>query len=766
MAGRRGLVCIVTDVSGQSELRAELQRARARAEVLWRGAPLGLVEASPDGTVLAANEYFAHLLGYEREELVGRHASTLAAPQQAQQVTLDIQGLRHGSGYVTERLYLHKDGRTVPVLTTATPLHDADGQVERVAGLVVDLTEVHAQREQLHTALTEVARQRAFTAAVLETVDVGIVYVDGDGDGLTCNRAAREMGFLPPDHDGGRAEDTASLIDFVDRDGQVVEPQDYPLVRALRGEDTAPFEGQLGRRGGPVRDVVLRASRITADQADVVLGAVVGISDVTAERAAAAEIEAQRRALAEAQRLGRLGSFSVDTATGSWTMSDQLYELWGHPVARPTIDELRQQILGGGLDALQRAAADAFARGGRKVTTIRMRRAGDGQERHITSTVEVQLGQDGRPTSITGTHHDVTEITEAERQAHEGRAFFEAALAATPDFTFIRDLASGAVVYSTPGRDVLGIDRTLLQERGVEVVDDIVHPDDTAKIRALAVACGDLDDGEVMSVQVRARHADGSWRWMTRRVTPFLRDEDGQVLQVLCIARDVTELVENEQRLAHSALHDTLTGLPNRRLLGDRLSEALARSRDTQRDVAVLFIDLDGFKRINDGFGHADGDEVLKTTAERISSVLRPQDTVARVGGDEFVVVAEPTDRSGGNLQITYGGAFAVDLAQRIVTAVAEPVEVADRRHIVTASVGVRCVRAGSTAAADTAEQALRDADAAMYDAKGHGKNRFVVFQDGLRLGLERNRHVEQALRAALDGPAHLPAAGVGEAVP
>ncbi|MCW2778189.1 MAG: hypothetical protein JWN17_1914, partial [Frankiales bacterium] len=761
----RSLVCVVTDVTEQHALRTQLELARERAEVLWRQAPIGVVEGTPDGTVLGTNAAFAQLLGYTPEELVGTPASALAAPEQAGEIRAGTEELKAGRSYVTERTYLAKDGRRVPVLTSATVLYDADGQVERFAGFVVDLSEVHAQRQALTDALAEVARQKAFTEAVLETVDVGIVYVDADGTGTTRNRAEREMSALPPTDDGGLPE--APVVDLLDEAGHVVDPDEHPLVRVLRGEDPVPLEGRLGPRGGPHRDVVVRASRITGAAGEV-LGAVVALTDVTAERAALAALSAEREALAEAQRLGRLGSFSVDPATGTWTLSDQLYELWGHTVARPGIEALREQIVSHTPEELAAASAQAFVDGGRHQLTLCLRHAVTGEERYVVSTTEVVLGPDGAAASITGTHHDVTEVTEAEREARQARAFFEAALVATPDYTFITDLGTGAVVYGTPGKEVLGMSSEALQALGAEAV-ALLHPDDRGRLLALNAESAQLADGQVLSMQYRARHTDGTWRWLARRVTPFRRDDDGAVTQVLGVVRDVTELVHADERLAHAALHDTLTGLPNRRLLADRLAAALVRSRDTQRDVAVIYLDLDGFKRVNDGFGHGVGDQVLTVTAERVRGVLRPQDTVARVGGDEFVVLVEATDRPPGEHPradaAPTGQEFAEQVARRIVEAVGEPIEVDGTSHVVTASVGVRCVRAGSLSETDTAEQVLADADTAMYDAKTHGKDTFVLFAPGLRSDGEQRRRVERTLRDALAGLTG-PGGAVGLPVP
>jgi len=182
--------------------------------------------------------------------------------------------------------------------------------------------------------------------------------------------------------------------------------------------------------------------------------------------------------------------------------------------------------------------------------------------------------------------------------------------------------------------------------------------------------------------------------------------------------------VQVEQRLADAALHDPLTGLPNRTLLADRLRSTLARTGRSGHQLAVLFCDLDGFKAVNDSGGHAAGDAVLEATAQRLLATVRAEDTAARVGGDEFVVVLEPSSRGwagpdGAPIDVR---AYAVLVAERIEEALAQPVEFDGHEYAVTASIGVAFAQAG-----DDVEEILAQADAAMYQAKSLGKNRHEV---------------------------------------
>jgi diguanylate cyclase (GGDEF)-like protein/PAS domain S-box-containing protein len=201
---------------------------------------------------------------------------------------------------------------------------------------------------------------------------------------------------------------------------------------------------------------------------------------------------------------------------------------------------------------------------------------------------------------------------------------------------------------------------------------------------------------------------------------------------------DNSERRKLSESLTHQALHDPLTGLPNRALFLDRVEHALARLQRSPGTLAILFLDLDRFKIINDTGGHDAGDEVLRAVAALIEGVLRPEDTVARMGGDEFAVCCE---------QVT-GPDHAVALAERLTAAVSQPFKVANHEFYVSPSIGVVMGHGGS---GETAMTLLRDADSAMYHAKDLGRGRIELFDHGMRLDVVRRAEVALALHHAVD---------------
>jgi diguanylate cyclase (GGDEF)-like protein len=244
-----------------------------------------------------------------------------------------------------------------------------------------------------------------------------------------------------------------------------------------------------------------------------------------------------------------------------------------------------------------------------------------------------------------------------------------------------------------------------------------------------------LQDADLdRSWELVIRRKDGSTVWVEQRLN-LVRDEDGRIASMEGIARDVTERKVAEERLERQALHDELTTLPNRRLLRDRISQALARAERDGCLVAIVFLDLDRFKLINDSWGHAEGDKVLVSIAERLRSIVRGSDTVARFGGDEFVVVREGVESSE-----DVAGYLA-----RLTKEIQRPIVLDANEVIVNASIGVALGGAG-----DTPEALLRDADAAMYKAKAHGSARTEIATKAVHTEAESRLSTELALRRSM----------------
>jgi diguanylate cyclase (GGDEF)-like protein/PAS domain S-box-containing protein len=247
-----------------------------------------------------------------------------------------------------------------------------------------------------------------------------------------------------------------------------------------------------------------------------------------------------------------------------------------------------------------------------------------------------------------------------------------------------------------------------------------VHPDDRESLEHVS------ENGHAHELVFRVKNKFGEWRQLEAHVTDLRGDR--HIRGVVLNARDVTERVRLEQELTHQAFHDGLTGLANRALFRDRLDQSLARSSRTAESLGVLFVDLDGFKQVNDTLGHDAGDQLLEEVAKQFSAVIRPSDTLARLGGDEFAILLEGADES-----------LSVTVADRLLERLSKPLRIAGREMSLGASVGI-VVHTGGLGDGD---ELMRHADLAMYAAKKAGRGRHAAFHQemgremGELLGLE-----------------------------
>jgi diguanylate cyclase (GGDEF)-like protein/PAS domain S-box-containing protein len=315
-----------------------------------------------------------------------------------------------------------------------------------------------------------------------------------------------------------------------------------------------------------------------------------------------------------------------------------------------------------------------------------------------------------------------------ELRAAEGK--YRALVEQMPAVTYIESAATGAWTYVSPRiRDLLGL----------------VGGEDTAELSAWAAALHPEDRERVLEARASARLRREGFALEYRLLAPdarllWVRDEAVPVegeRHWQGVILDISERKRLEAQLARQAFLDRLTGLPNRALFMDRLEHALARSARRRGAVAVLYVDLDRFKSVNDSLGHDAGDALLLAAGQRLRGCLRPEDTAARIGGDEFTVLLESIARP----------ADAIRVAERIGTALAEPFEASGHRIAVTASIGIALAGTSGEASAEL----LRAADIAMYRAKRTGKSRWEMFDPAMgQAALERVR-LEADLRLAME---------------
>jgi diguanylate cyclase (GGDEF)-like protein/PAS domain S-box-containing protein len=323
--------------------------------------------------------------------------------------------------------------------------------------------------------------------------------------------------------------------------------------------------------------------------------------------------------------------------------------------------------------------------------------------------------------------HEVAART-AELEKSEVR--FRSLVHSSSDVITILD-REGVILFQTPSvQRVFGYAPEDFEGRTIW---ELLHPEDLGRVRQILDQAIALDDTPI-SAEWRVRTSAGTFAHCDSTVRSLLAEPS--IAGVVLNTRDVTERKALEEQLIRDALHDSLTGLANRALLRDRASLALKRARRGGGSVSLMIVDLDDFKAVNDGLGHAAGDEVLVTVARRLTQCVRPGDTVARLGGDEFAVLLDDSDDSTSDTTV----------AERIQELLRHPILVVGQELFANASIGLARAEVGSL----DAEELLRNADVAMYMAKGKGKSQVATFHPQMHAETRERITLANELRRAV----------------
>ena len=362
----------------------------------------------------------------------------------------------------------------------------------------------------------------------------------------------------------------------------------------------------------------------------------------------------------------------------------------------------------------------------------------DGNIHHIASRAKIEHKEDGRPWKFIGVLWDVTERKRAEITLRESQERLGLAVRSASMGVWSYDLVANKRYYDDQTCHLLGIDPATFAGTAEELF-QAVHPDDIGMLRIRMAQT--IDHNVPYEVEYRAVWPDGSIHHLLTR-GKLVCDNQNKPLKVYGVVFEITEWKEAQKKIHNLAFYDPLTGLPNRRLLSDQLQKALASCTRNGLTGAILFIDLDNFKTINDTLGHALGDALLVQVAARLASCVREEDTVARIGGDEFVVMLEYL-----NEDIQVAATQTESVGDKILAALGQPYQISTNKLYSTCSIGVTLFndRQRST------DELLKQADIAMYQAKNAGRNTMRFFDPKMQNAVAARSVMEGELREALE---------------
>ena len=682
----RGIVVNTRDITERKEAEASLRRSEEHFRTVVESLGEGLVITDAENLVTEVNGRTTELTGYTREELVGRAAHEVLSPPDGTEVMRERNRARLESGEpeVYETKIRRKDGSLFWVEINATPYRGASGTAAGTLGAISDITE----RKKAEAALAE---EHNLLRTIVDTAQDFIFVKDTGHRFLLNNVRHREIlgaenqeealgktdaDFFPEEVTDGYHEDDLKLF----RTGQT------QLGKEERFIDVTGERGWISTTKVP----------LYGDSGDI--EALVAICrDITDSKRATEALRESEERFRGAFKDAPVGAALIAPDSRFLKANPALCEMFGYPE-----DELLSMTSYDVTHPEDHAASEEWmARQqdeGLESSTIELRfLCKDG--RTVWALVSASLVHDGEgePSHWVCLYQDITDSKRAREALRESEERLRAVTAGAPIILFALDRNGIFTFEQGQGLEAFG------QEPGSNVGCSVFealwdYPEVLKNVRqALA--------GEERVVTVEMEGLAFETRYSPQRT------DAGEVVGVIGVATDVTERRKLEKELEHRAFHDPLTDLPNRSLFIDRIDHALERASRRPDGVAVLFVDLDGFKKVNDTVGHEAGDQLLVLVAGRLKSCLRPEDTVSRLGGDEFVVLLEST-----------GVEEANEVAGRISEELEMPFDLGGEAGevSVTASLGIAHT---SDTPAEPAEL-LRAADSKMYRMKAANRPR------------------------------------------
>jgi diguanylate cyclase (GGDEF)-like protein/PAS domain S-box-containing protein len=693
-----------------------LRESESRYRGIVERIPLVTYTAAPDevSSTLYVSPQIEQLLGFPPEDFLSDPDlfAKQIHPEDRERVLEEIHR-SHASGrpFRSEYRMLRRDGRVVWVHDEAYELHDENGKTLGIQGITQDITKRKEAEEKIR-----------FQASLLDEVGEAVIAIDLEGKVVYWNRAAEGLyGWSAREAMGRPSIEVTASKELWERADEIMSE-----LRAMR---SWAGEYQLRRKDGTLFPALINVTPVHDKEGNLV-GMTSVSTDITDRKRAEKALRESEQRFGSAFRDAAIGMALVGTDGRFLQVNRALCRIVGYSdeelLAKNFRDITHPDDLEADVEQVRKMLAG-------EIETYQKEKRYLHKEGHVVwilLSVSLVHDEEGEPLYSIAQIQDINERKRAEEALEKSEGRYRALTQNSSDIVTLLG-TDGTVRYQSPSVErIIGYRP---EEQVGENVFDYVHPEDLRRVRREFVR-GLAGPDILPTVEYRFRHKDGSWIWLESVGSNLLGDP--KVGEFVVNSRDVTERKALQERLKHQATHDLLTDLPNRQLLLDRLGQALRRTRrHPGHKVAVLFVDMDNFKMVNDSLGHEAGDRILVTVAERLKRCVRPEDTLSRFGGDEFVMLLE-------NVRIPRD---AIRVAERILEELRSPLVLEGAELVMRGSIGIALGDARSKGVGEL----LKDADTAMYRAKEDAAG-YRIFEPNMHEQALRRLKAENDMRRAV----------------